>query len=98
MHVESGTIDIFSDLCDMSYGIAFSMIPNAAKILQEQNDEDLFLTALSLLHTCIITSATTEMPLELLNQWSSLCQKVSQWKNEEVNFLWKEIKRWYRIS
>lgn len=97
MSIEGGTVDIFSDLHNFQYS-SFELIPCAAEIVLDQEDTELFITALSLLYRCIEESDTTEMPIELSRQWEHLENKVSEIGNADTLLYWKGICEWYRVK
>ncbi|PRR79853.1 hypothetical protein [Clostridium vincentii] len=95
---ECGTFGVFGDLAKLSYIQGFKLIPTAIEIVNNQIDKDLITTALSLLLTCIETSNTTEIPNELLQQWTSINNKVNESNVEDSMKMWNAINRWYRID
>jgi len=93
---EGGSFGIFADLEKLSYIQGFKLIPTAIEIVNNQSDEDLLMTALSLLLTCIETANTTEMPNELLQYWTSINNKVRDGNVKDCMRIWSEINKWYR--
>lgn len=95
---ECGTFNIFSDLQKLNYIQGFKLIPTAIEIVNNQNDDVLLTTALSLLSICIEISNTTEMPNVLLQHWTSINNKVSKNNVADSMKTWSGINRWYRID
>ena len=96
--IECGTFGAFSDLTKLSSIEGFKLIPTAIEIVNNQIDETLITTALSLLSTCIEISNTTEIPNELLQHWESIDAKVNEGNVKERMEIWSAINRWYRID
>lgn len=95
---ECGSFGIFADLEKLSYIQGFKLIPTAIEIVNNQSDEDLLMTALYLLLTCIETANTTEIPNELLQYWTSINNKVRDGNVKNCMKIWSEINKWYRID
>lgn len=95
--MEGGTIGLFGDLFHLEY-CSFELIPMAVEIVLEQEDSDLFITALSLLYKCIEESDTTEIPAELTRQWKVLEKRVREIENRDSLLCWNAICKWYRIK
>jgi len=95
--VECGTIGAFSDL-KLSPLQSFNLIPTAVLICLEQNEKDLFTTALSLLLEIIEMSKTTELPMLLSDKWNELNEKVNYFKDRDGELCWQLTKKWYRVN
>lgn len=76
IHDEFLSYGIFDDIAELVNIQAFNSISTAAEIAINQNNENLFTAALSLLLTCVERSNTTEIPSELLHHWKCISKKV----------------------
>jgi len=95
--IECGTIGTFSDL-KLSPLQSFNLISTAVLICLEQNEKDLFTTALSLLLQIIKMSETTELPMLLSDKWDELNEKVNYFKDRSGELYWQLTKEWYRVN
>jgi len=98
IHDEFGTYGPFDDITKLDSILAFELISNAVVIVVIQDDKNLLTTALSLLLTCIVQSNTTEIPNELLKNWTCISNKVSAYNFKDITGYWDEINKWYRIE
>lgn len=91
---------LFDDLLQQSRPeIAFELITTAVTITLEQNAQDSFVTALSLLVGLARASDTTEVPPMLQEKWLELqTGAVKYASNRDCLFLWAELARWYRVK
>jgi hypothetical protein len=91
MHVEGGTIGLFSDLThDLAPEVVFSLISTATDIAFAQRDAELLECALSLLIDLARASDTTELPGELGRDW------VALQRHAEGQTFWQDLRSWYR--
>ena len=95
---EFGTYGPFNDITELDSILAFELISTAVVIVVNQVDKNLLTTALSLLLTCIVQSNTTEIPNELLKNWTCISNKVSAYNFKDITGYWDEINKWYRIE
>lgn len=94
---ECGTWGRFDDLEQkLRSNIAFNLIPTAVEICLNQDDSDLFDTALSLLASLIRASNTTEIPNSLKEEWGQIKLKAEELKSYDFKTLIGHIENWYR--
>jgi hypothetical protein len=74
---------------------SFNLIPAAVSLVLEQEDIDLFTTALSLLYRCIEMSKTAEAPELLLEKWTLIEERVKNTQGCDCDIYWEFIKKWY---
>lgn len=97
MNVEGGTIDVFYDVKDMNCLKSFNLIPTAVSLVLEQEDIDLFTTALSLLYRCIEMSKIAEVPEFLLEKWTLIDERVKNARGCDCDIYWELIRKWYGV-
>ncbi len=96
---EGGSWSQFSDLeQNLSSFKAFNLIPTAIEICMEQEDPDLFDTALSLLCSLVTASNTTEIPVIFKEKWAQIITKAEELKSDSHQGLINHIESWYRIN
>ena len=95
--IECGTIGAFSDLTLGSLQ-SFNLISTATLICLEQNEKNLFTTALSLLLQIVEMSDTTELPVLLSAKWNEINEKVNHFNERHGELYWQLIKSWYRVN
>lgn len=98
IHDEFGSYGIFDDITKLDSTLAFELIPTSVEIVANQSDEIFLSTALSLLLTCVEHSNTTEIPDELLKNWTCINNKVIEFKYKDSTDIWGRINQWYRID
>lgn len=96
MSTDSGTVNAFCDV-KLNASQSFDLIQIAIELCFEQQDSNLFTTALSLLDQCIRMANTTERPEILSRKWHDLENKVSESMDKDCNMYWDGIKSWYRV-
>lgn len=98
MSVECGTIGTFSDLeGQITAPVAFDLAPQAIKLVLKQKNEDLVVTALSLLCELARASDTTETPPALAENWEQLRKLASTFShNRDAKLYWENLCKWYR--
>ena len=96
---EGGSWSQFSDLTQKIDSFkAFNLIPTAIEICIEQEDPDLFDTALSLLSSLVTASNTTEIPIIFKEKWEQIILKAEELKSESHKVLINNSESWYRIN
>jgi hypothetical protein len=98
IHDEFGSYGIFDDITELDSKLAFELISTSVEIVVNQSDEILFTTALSLLLTSVEQSNTTEIPNDLLKNWTYISNKVSEFSIKDSSEIWDKISKWYRID
>lgn len=100
LHCEGYTLEIFNDLTqNISNDAAFSLIPETIVIVDKQDDQQLFLLALTLLVGLIQASNTTQLEPLLFAKLASLSEKAKMFINsQEADKCLHPIYQWYRIK